>query len=165
MNRGSAIAIYGLVMLAALILQATVVDFMQILTWKPDLVLIVLVVIAIDRGKVAGSSAGFAAGLLSDLMAGPGTLIGLGALAKSVTGYAAAVGTRFFRRRSQFIFILLLSGVIHDLLYFYVTTIGRDISWSILLRGHMIGSLLYTALVGVLVYPFLGRLFARYDEP
>lgn len=144
---------YAAFILGALLLQATVVEYLQIGNWKPDLVLIAIVIFATQGGRRAGSTAGFFIGLLSDLISGG--LLGLGALTKSITGYLGGSLSRFWHERSQFVLILLICGLVHDLLFFYIDTLGQPINWWVLLRFHIIPNLLYTAIVGSLLFLFV----------
>lgn len=146
---------YILVFLAALFLQAIVVRYFEIVHWKPDLLLVVLVMFSIRRGRRAGSTAGFAVGVLNDLASGG--LLGLGALARTVTGFVAGTITLFFRDRGQFIFTLFVSGLVQDFIYFYINTLGRDVLWNVIIFVHIIPNLLYTAIVGTVIYYFLDK--------
>ena len=151
----SSILRYILVFVAALFLQAIAVRYFEIVHWKPDLVLIVLVMFSIRHGRRAGSTAGFAAGLLNDLISGG--LLGLGALSRTITGFVAGTIALFFQDRGQFIFTLFVSGLAQDFIYFYINTLGRDVLWQVIIFVHIIPNLLYTAIVGTVIYYFLDK--------
>jgi len=70
------------------VLQVTFVHRIALAGARPDLVLVLLVVLVIDRKPVTGVLAGFALGFLQDL--GNASLLGMNALAKSVVGYGIA---------------------------------------------------------------------------
>lgn len=150
---------YTIILLLALIFQATIISSVQIRNWKPDLVIIFLVMFALRHGKSAGSTAGFFVGIIGDVMSWK--LLGVGAMAKAITGYVAGATARFFQDRSQmvlsFVFSLLISGFVHDFIYFYVNTLGKEISWGVLIFAQIIPNLLYTAIVGTVIYSFLGK--------
>ena len=151
---------YAIVFVVALIFQATIVRHLEIGQLKPDLILTVLVMFAIQCGPNAGSTGGFAAGLVSDLMSGG--LLGLGALSRSITGYAAAKLSAFFQEKSQFIFTLLICGIIQEAIYLYISTLGRNVFWWAVISSRMV-NLLYTAIVGVSIYFLLSR-WLKSDE-
>ncbi len=146
---------YLLVFLAALIVQSTVVKYLEIVHWRPDLLLIILVMYAVQYGRKLGSTAGFLVGVSSDLISGG--LLGLGALSKTITGFIAGGVSRLFQERSQFIFTLFLGGLIHDLIYFYINTLGKEVAWRVIWFVHIIPNLFYTAIVGMVIYYFAGR--------
>ncbi len=138
---------YGIAFAVALVLQVTFVQYINILNWRPDLILIMLVIFALHNGQNAGSTAGFLLGVISDLISGG--LLGLGALSKTVTGFVAGRIGDFFHERSEFIFTLFISGFLHDLIYFYINTLGVEISWWVIILKFIIPNLVYTSLVGI----------------
>lgn len=144
---------YAFLFLAAFLIQITFVKYIEILHWKPDLILIVLVMFSIQYGPNYGSTAGFITGVLGDVASSH--LLGLGALSKTVTGYLAGSLARFFKERSQFIITLAISGFVHHLIYFFISTLGDNFSWHIIIFVYIIPNLFYTALVGFFIYYLL----------
>jgi rod shape-determining protein MreD len=74
----------GLLLWLAVLLQATLLSGLGLVS--PDLVLVTVVVVALLRGSIVGSIAGFAAGLLLDV-ATLSPLLGLASLLLATTGY------------------------------------------------------------------------------
>lgn len=144
---------YGFLFIVAFLFQLIFTRYIEILHWKPDLILIVIVMFSIDYGPSYGSTAGFITGIVGDLASSH--LIGLGALSKSVTGYLSGGFSRHFKERSQFILTLALTGFVHHVIYFLVSTLGKEFSWRIILFVYIIPNLFYTALVGAFIYYFL----------
>lgn len=144
---------YAFLFIVAFLFQISLVRYIEILNWKPDLILIVLVMFSIQYGPNYGSTAGFVSGVMGDLASSH--LLGLGALSKSITGYLAGSLARYFKERSQFIITLVLSGFVHHLIYFFISTLGDSISWHIIIFVHIIPNLFYTALVGFFIYYLL----------
>ncbi|MEZ4764630.1 MAG: hypothetical protein R3C26_16070 [Calditrichia bacterium] len=81
-------------------------------------------------------------------------LLGVGALSKSVTGYTAAAVGKMMQERNRFLLTLFVSGLIHDIIFNYINTLGKEIHWWALLILQIIPNLLYTAIVGVVIYYF-----------
>jgi rod shape-determining protein MreD len=75
----------SLVILTALILQTTVLPHVALFRVAPDLLLVVVISVALARGPSAGAVAGFAGGVLRDLLLDAPT--GLSALAYLSVGY------------------------------------------------------------------------------
>ncbi|RMG65518.1 MAG: rod shape-determining protein MreD [Calditrichaeota bacterium] len=136
--------------LVGLLFQSTVVPYLQIGRWKPDLLLVVVVFIGVQRGPVWGSTAGFVIGLIGDLLSAQ--LVGSGALVKSVAGYLAGRLSPLFDVRSQFLFTLLLVSFVHDLGYFFLLTLGQAVSLNRIVFVFTIPNVFYTVVVGMLVY-------------
>lgn len=144
---------YVFLFIVAFLFQITFVRYIEILHWKPDLILIVLVMFSIQYGPNYGSTAGFIGGVVGDLASSH--LLGLGALSKSITGYLAGSLSRYFKERSQFIITLAICGFAHHLIYFIISTLGNNFSWHIIIFVYIIPNLFYTALVGFFVYYLL----------
>lgn len=137
----------------AFLFQTTLIRYIEILHWKPDLILIVLVMFSIHYGPNWGSTTGFVTGVISDLTSSQ--LLGLGALAKSIAGYLSGSLSRYFKESSQFVLTLVLSGFVHHGVYFFISTLGKDFNWDTIIFVHIIPSLFYTTLVGFFIYYFL----------
>ena len=140
---------YGFLFLLALLLQSTVIPAIQILTWRPDIVLIVLVMFAVNHGRIAGSTAGFFVGFISDLISWK--ILGIGALSKSISGYVAAVFGEGFRERNRLWYILFLTSFVHEIISQFFYTMGTEIVWSILIMAQIFPEALYTVIVGKII--------------
>jgi rod shape-determining protein MreD len=115
----------ALVLLAVLILQATVAHRIAIAGVRPDLLVAFVVYFSWMRGPISGVVGGFTVGLLQDLDA-PGPL-GLNALAKTVVGFLVAkAGFRVHRSNAGVrFFFFLLAMLVHDVIYFSVYAAGE----------------------------------------
>ena len=136
----------------AMILQFTVIRFIEIIHWRPDLILIVLVSFSLWRGPNWGMTAGFGIGLLQDLLGGQ--ILGLTALAKTLAGFIAGILAGKLAARTEYFLVLLISGFFHDLIYFFFYTIGEDFSLRSLIIFYTIPNLLYTVIIGGVLFYF-----------
>ncbi|UCF79317.1 MAG: rod shape-determining protein MreD [Candidatus Eiseniibacteriota bacterium] len=131
----------------AFVLQSSLVSYMAIGPARPDLILGCTVYIALWRGPVHSTVAGFVAGLLQDLSFGGG--LGLNSLCKSVTAFLVShVSSRIFKERywTQLV-VLGCSVLVHDLLYFVFLHPGSVTAVGLSLVTISLGSALYTVLV------------------
>lgn len=81
--RGGAL---GVVLFTALLLQAVVAPAFGVGGWKPDLVLVTVVALAMADGPATGARYGFVAGLSADLLSGGTALVGINALVFLLVG-------------------------------------------------------------------------------
>jgi rod shape-determining protein MreD len=156
-------AFLGAVLLcfAVLGLQATVVPHLGIAGIKPDLPLVLTVLLAFWRGAAAGTTAGFFIGLAQDVT-NP-AFLGLNALTKSLLGYAAGSLREHLNAGHPVAHaaVLFVAVLLHDLVYL---TIYTHLALSNLLMGLLARSLptaLYTALVGMWAFAALGSMSRR----
>jgi len=88
------------VVLVSVFVQATLARYTVGGGWVFDLVLVGVVFAGLEWGPVAGILAGTIGGLLQDTLAGE--IVGIGALAKTITGCVAGlIGTQFVLVRPQ----------------------------------------------------------------
>ena len=155
------------VLLAVLVLQATLLYRIEIAGIRPDLLVAFVVYLAWMRGPVTGTIAGFAVGLLQDLDAsGP---LGLNAFSKSLVAFLVAkAGFRVHRSnlgvRFAFFFFAMLA---HDVVYFAVATGGEARAFFIQMLTVALPSALYTTgivLVLLMVVESFGKRLLLADE-
>lgn len=76
----------GSVLFIALLVQSVVAPALDVGGWRPDVVLLTVVGLAIADGHGTGARYGFAAGLSADLLSGGNHLVGLSALVFLLVG-------------------------------------------------------------------------------
>jgi rod shape-determining protein MreD len=137
------------------LLQTTIAQYLAVAGLSPDIALIWIVYLALRRGQITGTIAGFFTGLVLDLLSGNDGMLGLAALAKTAGGFMA--GYFFSENKTlqtlgsyRFILIILAVSLVHNLIYFIIFLQGSGAHWwqSILLYG--IPAALYTAAFGLI---------------
>jgi rod shape-determining protein MreD len=158
-NKLQAYVLSYLILLAAFILQTTVVPHLKIFGVQPDLILIVVVTYAFLYGPVAGSIAGFFGGILQDMVLIRG--IGFNALGKAIMGYLGGmVEKAMFADNIILIMIaIFLATILNQLIYsglFFL--IGEKIHlWSTFLT-LILPSAVYNAVLAPFIYHLLYRI-------
>jgi rod shape-determining protein MreD len=137
------------------LLQTTIAQYLAVAGLSPDIALIWIVYLALRRGQITGTIAGFFTGLVLDLLSGNDGMLGLAALAKTAGGFMA--GYFFSENKTlqtlgsyRFILIILAVSLVHNLIYFIIFLQGSGAHWwqAILLYG--IPAALYTAAFGLI---------------
>ncbi len=132
-----------LLILLALLLQASWVNSLAIYGIAPDIVIIILVLIAFTRGQIEATALGFISGLLIDIY-DPSTLLGVNALGNSLIGFFAghsrvSIATEALRAQAT---ILFLATLLHDIIFFFF------LSQPFKILSVGLGTGLYTAALG-----------------
>lgn len=104
-------AVFALLVLVAILLKTTVLPAVAINSFRPDVLVIVVVAAALIEGPDTGIRLGFAAGLVQDLISGEAALVGLGAVIMMATGYVAG-RLRPYIVAAQFASSVALSGLL-----------------------------------------------------
>ena len=84
----SRLLVMAAVLVTVMLLTAVVAPALAIGGQRPDLVLLAVIAFALADGPGTGARFGFVAGLLADLLAATGQIVGIGTLLMLVTGYA-----------------------------------------------------------------------------
>ncbi len=137
------------------ILQTTVARFLAIRGIVPDLVLLWVITIALRRGQLPATIAGFTMGLGLDVMSGPDGVLGLSALAKTIGGFLAGY---FYNENKvlqtmggfQLPLITALVSLIHNLIYFLLFLQGSGLGWAAMVGLYGIPATVYTTAIAVL---------------
>lgn len=143
----------ALIAVGLLLLQTTFIPFLSVGGFLPDLFIIWVVYVAIRRGQVEAMIAGFAVGLLQDVVTTQ--FFGLAALSKTVCGFAAGYfynenNTEHTLGSYRFVLIVLLCSLIHNIIYYGIFLQGiRDSVLPALLEFSLATSL-YTGIISVL---------------
>ena len=140
------------VAIVILLIQSTFMPYVALGGILPDLFIIWLVYLALRRGQVEAMVAGFGAGLLQDIVATK--FIGLAALTKSVSSFAAGY---FFNENTaeqtlgsyRYVFIVALSSLLHNLLYFGIFLQGSEGSFLKSLIVLSFSTTLYTTVISI----------------
>ena len=149
---------YGIFTVILLVFQTTFVPFASISNIVPDLLLIWIIFVAIKLGQIPATVAGFAIGLAIDLISGH--FIGLSALSKTVAGFFAGYfynenKTDYTLGSYQFLIIVGLTSLIHNVIYFVIFVQGSEIGfWSAIFRFGLFSTIYTIALAVLSVFAF-----------
>lgn len=147
-----------LILGVALVLQATVFDFIRILGAKPDLVMLIAVLYGFIYGSREGAFFGFLSGLLVDFFTGHN--IGFNALAYMGAAYVGGMGEDKLYKENLLIaaivsFVGTFAGQVIN--YLLLLIIGINISPLDSFLQVIIPAALYNAIITPLVYGWFYR--------
>jgi len=110
-------AVYTGLFILSIVLQSTLFHFLKIGGTKPDLLLVIVVMVAVLKGEKAGALLGFFYGFFEDLLVGK--FIGLQALTKMTTGYLIGQfeGKIFYDNLVVPLMVTFFGTIIHSFMY------------------------------------------------
>ncbi len=147
-----------LLVLAALIIQTTALNYMAIYGVKPDLVIILVILNGFLRGTREGAFLGFSAGILQDLVSGG--YFGLNTLTKMVAGYLAGLGKdRLYRDNRIIAAGLTWVCTVGAQFIFYILLLSVNVSIPVLnaVVNVILPTAFYNALVVLVFYAYFYR--------
>ncbi len=151
---------YAVVALLLNVVHVVFLRFVAVSSVTPDLLLILTVWIALAEGQFTGMIAGFLCGLLFDVVSED--VIGSNALAKTVAGFVAGYYWRQgFAMNTigsyRFLFIVALSGGVHNLLYYFFYVRPMQISFGMFFLKYGVATTLYTTVAAVFPMLYVNR--------
>ena len=151
--------------LAAALLQAGLAPYLAIGGVVPNFLLVVVVTLALVEGPAAGASAGFAAGLIFELLgSGP---VGPMVLVLTVTGFMAGLlhENMFAEGWLLPLTVLAIASIASTLAYgLMLDLLGAGGPFVLTFFTKILPEALYDTALGLLIYPWLAR-FLRQDRP
>ncbi|MGD1049292.1 MAG: rod shape-determining protein MreD [Candidatus Krumholzibacteriaceae bacterium] len=154
-----------LVALVVFVIQVTAIHHIAVAGCTPDLAVILLVALALERGPVLAVVIGFLLGFLQDL--GNASLLGMNALAKSVLAYGISrVGGGLLPENVLFKgFIVFAACIINDIIVLPIATSFSVGQMIVSFFRYSLLSALYSAIVGICIFALLELLTRRVVRP
>jgi len=138
--------------LVAIVLQLTVSDWISLMGVKPDFIMLFVLYVGYQEGRVYGILFGFLFGLLQDMTAAS-AFIGLSALIKSILGFGAGFLHGKFHAMNPIALygvagLLVLFG---QILYFGIYYAASPMEFGAMLQHLILPTFAYTLVVGSLI--------------
>ena len=162
------VGLFAGLIVVSIMAKTIVLPAVAISTFRPDVLVIVVVAVALMEGPDSGIRLGFAAGLVQDLVSGGAALVGVGALVMMGVGYAAG-RSRPYLVAAQQTGAIALSGVLAATATLVSGLLGRALGvispslGRILLATIIVG--LYSAAISPLVLRPTQRLLKQFPPP
>jgi rod shape-determining protein MreD len=148
------------IMVTALLLQSTIFSEVRLLGAKPELMYLIVIVLAILEGPSEGAVVGFAGGMFQDFFLNQPK--GITALTLTLLGYTVGLARQYIVSPSPLLPTLMVlvgtfAGVVfYETVALLLNTLHTD---AVLFFRIALFSGLYTALLTPIVYPLLRRVF------
>lgn len=151
---------------AALLIQLTLINSFTILGVKPDLVLVVVIVFALLARAEEGSVCGFLAGLLQDLFSSG--LLGVNALAKTSIGFACGVlKTRIFPENILYLvpLITFVASLLHSFIIFLIyRSFGMEYNLILNVQQIFLPEALFNSALSPFIFLIIDRILSKFKS-
>ncbi|MCF6463691.1 rod shape-determining protein MreD [Clostridium sp. Cult1] len=154
------ILITFLIIIINFILQSTILQYFNIFNVVPNTGLVIIVVIALLKGKRAGSIVGLIAGLLQDIIFSP--VIGINGFLYFFIGYLVGMTENKLSKDNILIpFIMTLISTIcyHLFYYLFMYFLSYNISFLIFFKDVVIIEMLYNSFISIILYKWFSKIF------
>jgi rod shape-determining protein MreD len=158
------VVLVGVLLVTAIVLQTALFPSLELLGFRPDLVLLVVLAVGLRDGSLSGLRVGFVAGLLTDLLVSQAPL-GLSILVYTGIGYAVGLARPYLAPDSMTAPVLLafVSGALGTAAYGVLALLlGDDRVTPVLLLQAALTVGLYNTLLAPVALGLVGRLSERF---
>ena len=148
------------ILITALLLQSTVFAEVRLLGARPELMYLVVIVLAILEGPSEGAVVGFAGGMMQDFLLNQPK--GITALTLTLLGYTVGLARQYIVSPSPLLpTMMVLAGTFAGVVFYEtVAVLLNTLHHPVVFFLRMaLFSALYSALLTPIVYPLLRRVF------
>jgi len=162
------VVIYTVCIFLIIVLQTTVLEYIKILNIKPNLPVVLVVVVAFLQGNVEGAIVGFFAGLAQDIVSGK--IIGFYALLGLYLGLAVgSVNKRLYRDNLLIvIFFTFISTILYEAIVFFIISFNSIIKGNTYflyaLRGVVLPEAIYNSVMSVFIYLIIRKFSFKFEK-
>ena len=152
--------LYAVVALILAVIHVVFLGYISVSSVTPDLLLLFTVWVALVEGQFTGMIAGFACGLLFDVVSAD--VLGANALAKTLAGFVAG----YFWREGfammtighyRYLMIVAIAGVIHNLVYYLLYVQPMQIVFAMFFLKYGVAKTLYSTVAAVFPMLYVNR--------
>jgi len=150
------LVIFGI---GSVIVQSFFVPYLEITVWRPDFVLVIVLLIGKRFGCIQGSAAGFFLGVLTDSLTS--MPVGISALPKALVGYSSGKMKSVGISGTMYIVWFVLMILVHEIIIYLFLQFKTELPFAHLLYSRVFPNTIYTTVMLFVVSFFLKKYFTE----
>lgn len=136
--------------ISALLFQLYFVPLIEIVVWRPDVILIVILYFGNRYGVLTGTISGFILGILQDSLSV--TPMGISSFANSICGFLAGQ-TREIKITANISFLVaLLLILLHGIIFYFFYQFNSETTYLTLIVTRAFPNTIYSFTLGIIFY-------------
>lgn len=143
----------------SVVLQSLLVPYIEISVWRPDLVVVVVLMIGKRFGCIQGSTAGFILGIFQDSLTS--MPVGISALPKAIIGYTSGKMKGVGVGGTMYIVWFVLMIFIHEFIIYLFMQFKTELQFTFLVYSRVFPNTVYTTIMFFILSFFLKKYFAE----
>lgn len=143
-----------------IIFQTTTLPYLAIFGVVPNTALVLVVVIAIFRGKYYGILFGLAIGIVQDILFG--TVIGINGFIYSMIGFSIGMIQNILNTENIIVPLVFsgISTIVYNFSYaVFIYFLSREITFSLLIKKTFSIEIILNSLISIIIYKLLSKIF------
>lgn len=149
-----------LVILVNIIFQSTLLPYFSIFGILPNTALILIIIVALLKGKYFGAFFALIMGLIQDILFS--SVIGVNALIYFIIGYLIGLSRKSLDTENNFIHVIftIITTVFYNSIYaLFLFFLSRDLDSQIVLKNIFSLEILYNTILVLVIYKPLSKIF------
>jgi rod shape-determining protein MreD len=142
-----------LVSVFAFLFQIYFVPMIEIVVWRPDLILVAVLYMGNRYGVITGTLSGFFLGILQDALSL--TPVGISSLANSICGFLAGETKQIKLTANMSFLIALLIILLHGVIFYFFYQFRSEATYLQLIVSRAFPNTIYTFCLGIIFYLFI----------
>lgn len=150
----------SLIIIVNFILQSTIIPYFSVFDVVPNTGIIIVVIIALLKGKKLGASAGLLTGFLQDIIFGP--VVGVNAFIYFFVGYLIGMTENKFSKDNMLLPVIMTivsTAGYHFFYHLFMFFLNYNVSLSVIFKDIVISEMIYNSLVSILLFKLLSKIF------
>lgn len=153
------ITIFVIFGFGAVILQSLFIPYLEIADWRPDLIVVIVLLMGKRFGSIQGSTAGFFLGIIQDSLTS--MPVGISAFPKAIIGYTSGKMKSVGATGTMYIVWFVLMIFIHELIIYLFLQFKTELPFVQLLYNRVFPNTIYTTVMFFIVSFFLRKYFTE----
>lgn len=156
---------YTMLIFLAVLFQSTLGNYIKIYDVKPNIVLVVIIVVGLMRNNIEAAIVGFSCGLLQDCVSG--MFIGFYALLGLYLGLAvSSLNKKLYRENVLIaIFLTFVFSVVYEYLVYFLNTFLRgSLRFIYPMQKVIIPEAIYNSAISILIFIIVLKMHRRFED-
>lgn len=149
-----------IILISNIILQSSILPFLSFFGYAPNTGLVLVVIIALRKGKYYGGFFGLALGLIQDILFGQ--VVGVNALILFFVGYLIGIIEDIFDIENIVIPVVFsgISTILYNFSYYTIMFfLSMDISREVMIKNVFSIEIIYNTIFALLIYKLFAKIF------
>lgn len=156
---------YSILIFLTVLIQSTIADSIKIYGVKPNIIIVVTVIVALLRDETEGAVIGFLCGLIQDAVSG--RVIGFYALLGLYLGLIIGKSNKKLNKENVLIsiFFTFISTLIYEsIVYFFTTVLRAPLDFVHSMKNIILIEAIYNSVISIIVFIIVSRMNKRFEE-
>lgn len=156
---------YSILIFLTVLIQSTIAESIRVYGVKPNIIIVVTVMVALLRNGTEGAIVGFLCGLMQDAVSG--RVIGFYALLGLYLGLLIGKSNKRLNKENILIaiFFTFISTIVYEyVVYFFTTFLRAPLDFVYPMKNIILTEAIYNSVISIFIFIIVIKLDKRFEE-